>query len=104
MDHEQYKICNKCNVNKPISDYELRADTHKYRNICKECRKKYLKKWHKDNIDHVKQYNEDNKDHIKERAKKYYQDHQEHLKEYSKEFRANNKVYYKEYNKQYPLR
>ena len=101
MDTEQYKTCNKCNVSKPLTEYELRADTGKYRNTCKECRKKYVNEWHKQNIEHVKQYNEDNKEHIKERTKKYYQEHQDHLKEYSKQFRANNKEYYTKYNKQY---
>lgn len=101
MDQDKYKVCNKCNINKPLSEYELRADTGKYRNTCRECRKKYLKKWHNENQDHVKQYQEDNKEHIQARAKRYYQEHQEHLKEYSKNFRANNKDYVSNYNKQY---
>ncbi len=95
------KICNKCNINKPLSDYELRADTGKYRNTCRECRKKYVKKWHNENQDHIKQYREDNKEYIQARAKKYYKEHQEHSKEYSKTFRQEHKGYYTEYNKQY---
>lgn len=95
------KICNKCLKEKEITEFELRADTHKYRNTCKECRKQYTREWHKNNIDHVKEYIKENKDYISEQKKQYYEDHKEHLKEYSKEFRNNNKEYYKGYMKEY---
>ena len=34
------KICSKCNIEKPISEFYLRKDTGKYRNVCKGCRHK----------------------------------------------------------------
>ncbi len=95
------KVCNKCGIEKPIDEFELRADTKKYRNTCKICRKEYSSKWHKDNIEHIKEYNEKNKEHIKERSKKYYQEHKEHLKKYSKDFRDSHSEHYKDYNKKY---
>lgn len=95
------KICNKCGKEKEISEFEFRTDTHKYRNTCKECRKKYSQKWHKDNKEHIKEYLKENKEYISERSKKYYERNKEHLKEYSKEFRNNNKEYYNNYNKEY---
>lgn len=95
------KICNKCAIEKSINEFELRSDTHRYRNTCKQCRKEYCSKWHRDNIKHVKEYNENNKEHIKERSRKYYQDNKERLIAYSKAFRNNNKEYYSEYNKMY---
>lgn len=101
MDTEQYKVCNKCNISKPLSEYELRADTGKYRNTCRECRKKYCNEWQKQNKEHVKQYLEDTKEYRQERAKKYYEKHAEKLKAYSKSFRDDNKEYYNEYNKKY---
>ena len=101
MQDDQVKVCNKCNIAKPLSEYELRKDTGKYRNTCKECRKKYCSEWHEKNKDHVKQYLDDNKEYIQARSKKYYKKHAEKLKAYSKSFRAENKEYYTEYNKQY---
>lgn len=95
------KVCNKCGTEKSIEEFELRADTKKYRNTCKQCRKEYCSKWHKDNIEHVTEYNEKNKEYIKERSKKYYQENKESLIAYSKEFRGSHKDYYSEYGKQY---
>lgn len=34
------KICSKCNIEKPLSEFYLRKDTGKYRNVCKSCRNK----------------------------------------------------------------
>lgn len=99
--NEQVKVCNKCNIAKPITEYELRKDTGKYRNTCKECRKNYCSEWYNQNKEHVKQYMSDNQEYIKSRSKKYYQKNKEHLKAYSKSFRENNKEYYTNYNKQY---
>ena len=38
---EGYKICKKCNIEKPLKEFYFREDTKKYRNECKECRNKY---------------------------------------------------------------
>ena len=95
------KICNKCGVEKDIDDFELRSDTHKYRNTCKDCRKMYSKEWHKKNISHIKEYLETNKEYIRERSKRYYEKNKEHLKEYSRDFKNKNKEYYIEYGKKY---
>ncbi|MBR6033797.1 MAG: hypothetical protein IKP28_03550 [Clostridia bacterium] len=95
------KICNKCGVEKNIDEFELRKDTGKYRNTCKECRREYCKRWYDSNINYVKNYREENKDVIQEKAKKYYSKNSERLKKYSKEFREQNKDYYSNYNKEY---
>lgn len=34
------KVCNKCNIEKPVSEFYLRKDTGKYRNVCRACRHK----------------------------------------------------------------
>lgn len=95
------KICNRCQLEKNIDEFELRKDTGKYRNTCKECRKSYCKNWYKNNLEHVKNYREENKETIRKKARIYYEKNQEHLKKYSKEFREENKDYYLEYNKEY---
>ena len=32
------KICSKCNVEKPLSEFYFRKHTNKYRSYCKECK------------------------------------------------------------------
>lgn len=95
------KTCNKCGIEKEISEFEFRKDTGKYRNTCRECRKNYCKNWYNQNINHIKEYREINKEKITENSKMYYEEHKEHLKEYSKNFRIENKEYYTKYNKKY---
>lgn len=34
---DQSKICSKCNIDKPLSEFNFRKDNNKYRNECKEC-------------------------------------------------------------------
>ena len=92
------KTCNKCGIEKNVNEFELRSDTHKYRNTCEECRKKYLHEWYQNNINHIKEYNRINKEHIKEKSKERYQRNKEHLKEYSREFRRNHRELIQKYN------
>lgn len=43
-----FKVCIKCEISKPLSDFYKRTDTGKYRNDCKDCRNDYnLKLYHK---------------------------------------------------------
>lgn len=37
MDEIKNKICNKCATDQPISNFQFRNDSQKYRNECKEC-------------------------------------------------------------------
>lgn len=42
------KICNKCYIEKDITNFYFRTDTNKYRNTCNDCRNKYnLELYHK---------------------------------------------------------
>jgi hypothetical protein len=95
------KICNKCGKEKDLTEFELRSDTHKYRNTCRECRKEYCRQWHLDNIEHVKKYREDNKEYISKRNKEYYNEHRNKLIEYSRDFRNSHPDYVTEQNKKY---
>ena len=38
------KICNRCNKEKLIDEFNFRTDSNKYHNECKLCQKKYSKK------------------------------------------------------------
>lgn len=56
--NDKLKICIKCHILKPLSEFNLRKDTQKYRNCCKECQMKQHREWYlknkKTNIYHVK--------------------------------------------------
>lgn len=42
------KICKKCGVEQPISNFEKRIDAHDaYRHQCKSCRRAYIREWNK---------------------------------------------------------
>ena len=112
------KVCIKCNELKFISEFEYRSDTHKYRNVCKNCRSRQEKEWRITHTEDIKKYRANNNEHIKERAKNYYEKHAEHLREYSrdyhvkhreernkkaKEWKQQNKEYVSKYNKEYGI-
>ena len=60
------KICNKCNIEKEISEFSFRKDTQKHRSECIQCRSIKHKEWRNNNPNKVKQnkkkYNEQNKE------------------------------------------
>jgi hypothetical protein len=65
------KICTKCNVEKSFEEFSFRKDQNKYRSDCKECKKKSLILWRKNNIVKLKIYNKKyyNKDYKNNRKK-----------------------------------
>lgn len=76
---EGFKICSKCNIEKPFEDYPLHSYYNEkpiYRNRCKECQKKYLKEYGRINKVSLKEknktYREENKEKIKKLQKDYY--------------------------------
>ncbi len=108
------KLCIKCKVIKPITEFR------KGKNQCKECIKEHIKEYNKKNKEHIKEYkkeyNKKNKEYLnekckeynkknKEHIKEYNKKNKEHIKEYKKEYYQKNKEhikeYYKEYNKEY---
>jgi len=68
------KECNKCNIDKQISEYskdKTRKDGYSY--TCKVCKSKNSKKWAKDNKEHLKEKYEKNKEDILRSRKDYYE-------------------------------
>lgn len=74
------KICNRCNLQKPLSEYTFRKESQQYLNICKKCtaqalkiyRKKY--KYNNEKISKInKIYYQKNKQKILKRVKRNYQ-------------------------------
>jgi hypothetical protein len=85
------KICSKCKINKPISDFVKHPQTKDGLQCrCNQCRK----------IDREKYY-EKNKETINKKSKKYREENLEKLIEYSKEYYDNNREVLLEKKKEY---
>lgn len=69
------KVCKKCGKEKLLDDFELRADTHKYRSDCKVCRKAY-----------IEEYQASHREQIAQRKREYADAHYEHLQRYQHEW------------------
>lgn len=105
------KSCNKCNLEKNISEYYVNnRNKDKLQNTCKECIKKNKennkeklreaqKKWREKNPDYMKNYEKTEK--RKEYIQKYYQEHKEEEIKKTLERRKNNPEKYKEERKRY---
>ena len=104
------KICSKCGIEKPITEFYFRKDSQKYHNQCKICLREKSSNYRKENIDKIKEqqkryykenherllnyhkdYREQNTDKIKDTRKKYYENNKEKVKEYKAEYYEKNK-------------
>ena len=76
-----------------------------YLNICKECKRKYSKKYYEEHkeekIKYQRDYYKENKEECNERTKKYHEEHKEHLLECQKVYNKEHKEERKEYDKKY---
>lgn len=107
MNNDQVKVCTKCNISKPLSEY------NKNKNICKPCEKEYKKEYYQKNKDKIKakvsEYRENNKDKVQETNRKYKENHRQLLREKAKvyyhdhaeELKGTRNEYLSEYNKKY---
>ncbi len=92
------KICNKCNKDKPLSDFGIRSKEKDGLNtFCKECVRKQDKKYYfssrkesmklRNQRKEVKEYNkqwiEQNKDRFKENRQRWNKDNKEKIRQYS---------------------
>lgn len=103
------KKCNKCNLDKPVTEYyKDKSKKDGLTTFCIECKSQSNKISHQKNIEKrlvkAKEYREKNKDKIKERDKKYYQNNKQNYSEKAKLYRElnsdkikeNAKIYYQE--------
>jgi len=101
------KICIKCKVEKPLSEFYKRKDGDGYRNECKKCKKDISNQYRKDNpdynINYQQQYRKDNPEKVKEKNKKNYIKHREKRLKSVKQYNKNHKKDKKYYNKQYRI-
>lgn len=78
------KICNVCNIEKPISDFNIFYNTKKVRGYCKLCEKNKR-------TDRDKQYRSNNKEKMKISSDNYRKNNPEKVKNYDKKYREKNK-------------
>lgn len=110
------KVCKKCGIEKPLSEFELRSDTKQYRGSCKECRSKQHKEYYLEHRDEItekgreyylnnkekkKEYLIKNKDIIREKARLYNIKHRDEKKEYNKKYRLEHLEEIKTQKKEY---
>jgi hypothetical protein len=84
------KKCNKCNVEKSLSEFNKSKSTKdglQYK--CKECGKKQMKKWREKNKNYIQKYD-----------KKNYEENTDKRKLMVREWREKNPEYHKQYNKE----
>jgi hypothetical protein len=81
------KICNKCNIEKPLSEFSKDSKgKFSVKGKCKQCIKEYDTIYKKQNKEKIQQYYLDNKEKINKQSKEHYN---------------NNKQYYIDKNSQY---
>lgn len=98
----KYKICSKCHINQPISNFRNKTTTHDgKRPECKNCQNLYQQKYGQKNKKSIskkqKEYRVKHKLEIKKKQKEYYQNNMEKYKKY----RENKKQEHLEYMKIY---
>lgn len=99
------KICNKCNIEKPVSEFQFRKDTGKFRNMCIRCnylqRKEYKDKYYQEHKEDYKKYRESRKEYLKEYFKQNYESKRDEKLEQRKKFYRENKEYYQKYQEEH---
>jgi hypothetical protein len=92
------KICTKCNIEKPLTDfYKMKRGKYGVSSICKLCTNAHYKEYYEANKDKAKAYREANKDKIKE----YREANKDKLKEWGEKYRKTNKDKIREWKKEY---
>jgi hypothetical protein len=97
------KVCTKCSKVKELDGYSKKKGCLGGRlSYCKSCEARYrqenkerradnLRKWRKENEDHVRKYYEANKEREADRTRKWYESNREHVTEYNRKYREENK-------------
>ena len=99
------KICSKCNIEKPITEFQFRKDTGKCRNMCIKCnylqRKNYKDKYYQEHKEEYKQYRESRKEYLKEYFKQNYEKKREEKIEKKRIYYSEHKDIFKKYQEEH---
>ena len=89
------RICAKCGIEKPLSEYTFEKNRNQYRAQCKDCRNGYRRKRYLKNKQYYalksKQWRENNSEYYKEYNKKYHAENRERLLEKGRKYHAENR-------------
>lgn len=108
---KETKVCNKCGIEKSISEFRLKKHkgTYVLNYICNDCEKIQAKIYRENNRDKIREINKKNheknydkyKEKILEYQEKYRKEHQNKIKKYKKEYYKKNKDKIMQTNKDY---
>lgn len=95
-------------IEQDISNFSIRSDNGKYRNVCESCRKKRRSLYYLNNKETELQYYKDNSVSISEKRQKYYQNNKDLFSQRDKLYYQNNKeeinnrnnIYYEVHSKE----
>lgn len=90
VDPNKTKVCVKCGVEKPLTEFYVDSSTGKIINTCKLCKRSYNKSHY-----------EDNKEYISVKSKEYREANKERLDAYHADYRKKNAEKRREYSRQY---
>ncbi len=113
MATEETRVCNKCHIEKPITEYGYRKDRKCYRRICRQC-EWVVQKYQRENLSLVrkkarqqyfqkkaKQYYYENIEKHKENSRLWHEKNPEYSANYSREYSKNNKSKNRKYARKY---
>ena len=104
------RVCKKCSVEKPLTDFPRRSDNKKlYNRTCKECQSRRYAAWHLTNLEHAKAYSaayyRANAEHLKTKQRAYrVRANPEDLKAYHATYRLDNPEIIKAANRRHNAR
>ena len=96
------KLCNKCKISKPYSEFNKKSDTKDgLYPSCRECRKLLQKNYYEENKNNIQEYQKNyyknNSEKVKKREKKRREENPELFKIYELNRRENRKKYLNQY-------
>jgi hypothetical protein len=105
---EPTKICSKCKVEKPVSEFYKRKDRKNGFGYCIPCCNKANSKYYFNNIEkvhkHKKEYRHTNRDKIKEKVSQYYFSHKEKMDKINRQYNIDNKEKMDAWKKEYRIK
>ena len=111
MCEKKTKVCSKCKIEKPLTEYHKSKKTKTgVRSFCKKCRNAYEAEYRENNPEKVKasrkKYRENNREKVRASQKRYEENNPEKIKAYRKEYveknREKRKAYLKKYREESP--
>jgi len=104
MENTETKVCSKCGLEKPLSDFYFSKSKSKYENPCKKCIKTHQLEKREEILKRKKQYRLENRDKILTKSRDYYAENKDILNKKHREYYKNNKRRMNECSKIYRIK